>query len=233
MIHRRPRRTNARRRAGRTRRTPRPVRPRSRGTAERSCAPAPVARGRGLERSRHGGVHLRVGPPCRCARVCAAGGFLGRSARALHLRLVTESSGDGEISCGGVPLPDRGYEVGFIHLRVCGRPDRGCGSPPSVQAAWMAAPSATYSPVGGTATGWPSIDGAICRSASDRAPPPTKRMRFDTGTVAFQGVESVCKSAQQALDRGPGEVRRSAGAQVNPCTAPVASGRLGVRSPSR
>ncbi len=53
----------------------------------------------------------------------------------------------------------------------------GLWSGTSTHFAWNAAPSATYSPGGGTRTGRPKIAGAIRRRASDRLPPPIRRTR--------------------------------------------------------
>ena len=60
-----------------------------------------------------------------------------------------------------------------------------------VQAACRAAPSATYSPAGGTSTGWPSTDGAI------------HGLRLDTATPAYlarAAIEGLLCGLADGLD---------------------------------
>src|SRR5690606_31532206 len=110
----------------------------------------------------------------------------------------------------------------------------GGSSPPSTtQAACRAAPSATYSPGGGTSTGQPKTCGAIRRTASDAAPPPTRITRCAVAPWA-----SIASSPSASAHSIPSTAARARCAgvavrRVRPCTAPVASGRFGVRSPSR
>ena len=68
----------------------------------------------------------------------------------------------------------------------------------------------------------------------ERAPPPTRSTRSTVAPCGDQRVEAVGERAEHALDRRPGQVRRGRTVRrVRPCTAPVACGRFGVRSPSR
>ncbi len=82
-------------------------------------------------------------------------------------------------------------------------------------------------------TGWPSTAGAIRRTASERLPPPTSSTR-SMRTPCWRRASSPSarphsrpSTAARAKHAGVALARR------RPCTAPVASGRLGVRSPSR
>ena len=103
----------------------------------------------------------------------------------------------------------------------------------STHAACRAAPSATYSPGDGTDTGTPKIPLATAWTAVDRAAPPISSTRW-TGT-------SLSRSASRPSARPhsmPSTAARAtlAGvrfARVIPPRVPVASGRSGVRSPSR
>ena len=62
---------------------------------------------------------------------------------------------------------------------------------------------------------------------------PDQVHALDLDAVQLDGVKCVCQAAQKALDRGSGEVGRGRCLVVRPCSSPVESGRLGVRSPSR
>ena len=105
--------------------------------------------------------------------------------------------------------------------------------PDSTQAAWRAAPSATYSPGGGTSTGRPKMPGASCCTAGDRAAPPISSTRSTatpcatTASMPSASPQSRPSTAARAQYAGV-DVR-----SVSPCTEPVARGRFGVRSPSR
>lgn len=105
--------------------------------------------------------------------------------------------------------------------------------PRSAHAACRAAPRATYSAGSGTSTGTPNISGAISRSACDRAPPPISRTRRATTPCS---VSCARPSANAHSSPSTAARARCAGvalASRRPCSAPVALGRLGVRSPSK
>ena len=105
--------------------------------------------------------------------------------------------------------------------------------PASAQAACRAAPSATYSSGAGTSTGAPKMVGAIRRAASDRAPPPISSTRCrDAPCAAIRSAASasVPSTASIAARARLGPVMFCV---VTPRSTPVASGRFGLRSPSR
>ena len=88
-------------------------------------------------------------------------------------------------------------------------------------------------PAAGTSTGTPRTGGAI---AADRLPTARRRRSGAPGRPrrpgATQRVEPVGEPAEQALDRGPGEVGRGrCWPGVRPCSAPVASGGSGCARP--
>ena len=76
----------------------------------------------------------------------------------------------------------------------------------SVHAACRAAPNATYSAGVGTCTGAPQIAGAMRRTASERAPPPTRMMRLHLDALRGDLLDAVGHRAEQALDRGASDV---------------------------
>ena len=78
--------------------------------------------------------------------------------------------------------------------------------PVSAQAAWRAAPSATYSAGARHRDRHAEELGAIRRTASHAAAPPIRRTR-STGRLPA-AVEAVGQAAQHAFDRGAGQVRR-------------------------
>ena len=135
----------------------------------------------------------------------------------------------------GVALAHRRRRLGLERLGVGRRPlrrrvgRRPAPRPPAARPrrprtrrAWAAAPAARARPA---RSGRPPPTGP---------PPPTRNARSHRHPGRDQRVQRVGEPAQQPLDRGPGQVRRRrAWPGVSPCSAPVASGRFGVRSPSR
>jgi len=97
-------------------------------------------------------------------------------------------------------------------------PDHPGGSaPPSrIHAACRAAPSATYSPGSGTTTRpLPRTAGATRRTASDFAT-ADQDDPFDGDSLPRQRVDTVGQAAQQALDRGAGQVGGIGGLERQP-----------------
>src|ERR1700678_430174 len=111
--------------------------------------------------------------------------------------------------------------------------DGGSAVPLAAQAACRAAPSATYSAGSGTVTGTPKIDGAIARTADDRAAPP---MRITRCAVIPQSARLSMASAREQSTASTAARARFSGVVlvlVRPRRIPWASGRFGDRSPSR
>ena len=87
------------------------------------------------------------------------------------------------------------------------RPSAAGDSPPArAQAAWRAAPTATYSPGLGTATGTPNRSGAISCTAPEAAAPPMSSTRSHRAPHGAHGIHCGGEVEQHALDHGPGEV---------------------------
>jgi hypothetical protein len=111
--------------------------------------------------------------------------------------------------------------------------DGGSASPDRAQAAWRAAPSATYSAASGTSTGRPNTAGAIDRTASDLAPPPVSTIR--SGLIPHERRQSMASPSEHKTASTAARARFSGVAfdVVSPRSTPFAVGRFGVRSPSR
>ena len=105
--------------------------------------------------------------------------------------------------------------------------------PRSAHAACFAAPSATYSPAGGTKTSRPNKALAITGTAGFFAAPPMSRIRLTPTPNATRASTASAKPANI-----PSTIARaiSSGFELlrfMPAKTPVAVGRFGVRSPSK
>ena len=113
----------------------------------------------------------------------------------------------------------------------------GSGAPLSTHAACRAAPSATYSPGGGTTTGRPRTAGAIRRSRVRAGAAADQQHPLRPGALRDQGVEAVGQPAQQPLDRGAGQVspgsRSPAAARAAPRWRPAGSASARPRGTAR
>src|SRR5690625_37340 len=109
----------------------------------------------------------------------------------------------------------------------------GSSVPASAHAACRAAPIATYSASAGTTTGTPKTPGASARTALLRAPPPTRMARRGVAPVAVTSASMPSASVQSRPSTDARAISARVVRLVSPCIVPVASGRLGVRSPSR
>ena len=109
----------------------------------------------------------------------------------------------------------------------------GSASPDSTQAAWRAAPMATYSSVAGRVTSMPRIEGASVRMATDFAPPPMSRMRLIS--APSERISSRQSRWEHSRPSTNARARFSLVVlcRVRPVSEAVASGRFGVRSPSK
>ena len=109
----------------------------------------------------------------------------------------------------------------------------GSDPPVRIQAACLAAPLATYSPGSGTSTGTASTAGASRLALAHFTPPPTMVTVVTSTpwarTASMHAPMRHSSPSTAALAQLAG-VRL---ARVMPVSSPVASGRLGVRSPSR
>ena len=101
------------------------------------------------------------------------------------------------------------------------------------RAAWRAAPSATYSPGAGTSTGTPSTSGAMTRTASDCAPPPISSARSSGTPRARSASRPAPSPPSMPSTAARARFSRVVEARVMPVSDAVASGRFGVRSPSK
>ena len=89
----------------------------------------------------------------------------------------------------------------------------GSSPPASTQAAWRAAPRATYSPGGGTVTGSPRTDGRDPAYGLRPRSSPDQDQPVDRRTLPLDRGHAVGQAAEHPLDRRPGQVRRGRRAQ--------------------
>lgn len=96
-----------------------------------------------------------------------------------------------------------------------------------------AAPMATYSSVAGRVTSMPRIEGASVRMATDFAPPPMSRMRLIS--APSERISSRQSRWEHSRPSTNARARFSLVVlcRVRPVSEAVASGRFGVRSPSK
>ena len=140
-------------------------------------------------------------------------------------RLVRCRPRCGQLADLGVAAPDRGLGIGLVGRDLAERPcRRRRGRPHSTQAAWRAAPSATYSPAAGTETGAPSTVGAIRRTASDRAPPPISMTGRTSAPCATSASRPSARPQSSPSTAARAEVRRGGGRQPQ---AVQRAGRVG------
>jgi hypothetical protein len=136
----------------------------------------------------------------------------------------------GELTRLRVPGPNGLDDVAVVGLDSRPRAHGGGSAfPLTAHAACRAAPSATYCPGGGTSTGRPSTVGAIRRTAPDRAPPPMRNTRATWAPAATRASMPSAIPHSNPSTAARARYAAVAVARRSPCTAPVASGRSGVR----
>ena len=186
------------------------------------------------------------GAPVRCALRCrAAANPSGRAVAAPRTATVIRSSSQTRVSQPAVSQSAVAWRSQASRSRTTGSAgpayssgrrrgqSGGCGVPASAHAACRAAPSATYSSGAGTRT-WDPEDarGQAARGlgagpAADQQDPVAGRACAAIRSAASASVPSTASIAARA------RLAAVAFCVVRPRSTPVASGRFGVRSPSR
>ena len=145
----------------------------------------------------------------------------------LRLRWCRSAPGRGAVAELRVGLAHVWGGVGFEEPRARGRPGGRLGCPASAQAAWRAAPRATYSSGGGRWIACPRIAGARACTAGLLVAPPTSRMRAGWRFIWWTRASTTSASEQKSASNAA----RARSARVvwsdKPVHVPVAVGPVG------